>query len=152
MSLGERLQRDLQHAMKAGDKVRVSTLRLLRAALKNREIDQGRALDDAETLAVVQLAAKQRREAIQLARTYGREDIAQQEEHELTILETYLPVQLSLEDILQRIDAVVQELGATSPKDVGRVMKALMPTLKGQVDGSTVNRLVRERLGEGASG
>jgi uncharacterized protein len=146
MSLSERIQQDLQQAMKAGDKLRVSTLRLLRAALKNREIAKRGQLDEAEALEVVTLAAKQRRETIQMARAHGREDIAQQEEHELAILEAYLPEQLSLEDIQQRIDAVVQEVGASSPQDIGRVMKVLMVTMKGRVDGNTVNRLVRERL------
>ena len=85
-------------------------------------------------------------EAITLARQYAREDIAQQEERELAILETYLPEQLNTEDLIQRIDAVIQELGATSDKDLGRVMQILMPAVKGRADGSTVNRLVRERL------
>jgi hypothetical protein len=147
MSLSVRVQHDLQQAMKAGDKLRVSTLRLLRAAIKNREIARRGALDEAEVLEVVTLATKQRRETIQLAREHGREDIAQQEEHELAILLSYLPEPLSLADLQQRIDAAVQEVGATSPKDLGRVMKAVMSDLKGRVDGNTVNRLVRERLG-----
>jgi uncharacterized protein YqeY len=146
MSLCEQFQTDLKQAMKSGDKVRLSTLRLLMAAIKNRQIDKGGALDDAEALDVVRLAMKQRREAITLARQYAREDIAQQEEQELTILETYLPEQLNTEDLIQRIDAVIQEIGATSDKDLGRVMRVLMPAVKGRADGNTVNRLVRERL------
>ena len=147
MSLCEQFQTDLRQAMKSGDKVRLATLRLLTAAIKNRQIDKGRALDDAEALDAVRLAAKQRREAIALARQYGREDIAQQEERELAILEAYLPEQLGTDDLVQRIDAVIQELGATSDKDLGRVMRVLMPAVKGRTDGNTVNRLVRERLG-----
>jgi uncharacterized protein YqeY len=146
MPLSEQILQDLQQAMKAGDKLRVSTLRLLRAAMKNREIARRRELDEAEALEVITLATKQRRETIQLAREHGREDIAQQEERELAILTAYLPAQLSLEDMQQCIETVVQEVGATSPKDIGRVMKAVMSTLKGRVDGNTVNRLVRERL------
>jgi hypothetical protein len=146
MSLSERIQQDLQQAMKAGEKLRVSTLRLLRAAMKNREIAQRRALNDAEVLEEVSLATKRRRETIQLAREHGREDIAQQEERELAVLASYLPEQLSLEEIQQQIEAVVQELGATSSQDIGRVMKVVMSTMKGRADGSTVNRLVRERL------
>jgi uncharacterized protein YqeY len=146
MSLCEQFQMDLTQAMKSGDKVRLATLRLLTAAIKNRQIDKGGALDDAEALDVVRLATKQRREAITLARQYGREDIAQQEEQELTILEAYLPEQLSTDDLIQHIDAVIQELGATSDKDLGRVMRVLMPAVKGRADGTTVNRLVRERL------
>lgn len=146
MSLSEHIQQDLQHAMKTGDKLRVSTLRLLRAALHNREIAKGGALEELEVLEVIKLATKQRRETITLARSHGREDIAQQEEHELAILETYLPQLLGPEEIRQRIEVVVQELGATSSKDLGRVMKVLMPTLQGRADGKIVNRLVNERL------
>jgi len=146
MSLCEQFQTDLKQAMKSGNKVRLATLRLLIAAIKNRQIDKGGALDDAEALDVVRLATKQRREAIAFARQYAREDIAQQEERELAILETYLPEQLNTDDLVQRIDAVIQELGATSDKDLGRVMRVLMPALKGRADGNTVNRLVRERL------
>jgi len=146
MSLCEQFRVDLTQAMKSSDKVRLATLRLLTAAIKNRQIAQGGVLDDAEALDVVRLATKQRREAIALARQYGREDIARQEEQELAILEAYLPVQLSTDDLIQRIDAVIQELGATSEKDLGRVMRVLMPEVKGRADGTTVNRLVRERL------
>jgi uncharacterized protein YqeY len=146
MSLCEQFRVDLTQAMKSSDKVRLATLRLLTAAIKNRQIAKGGVLDDAEALDVVRLATKQRREAIALARQYGREDIARQEEQELAILEAYLPVQLSTDDLIQRIDAVIQELGATSDKDLGRVMRVLMPEVKGRADGTTVNRLVRERL------
>jgi uncharacterized protein YqeY len=132
--------------MKSGDKLRVSTLRLLRAALHNREIAKGGRLEESEVLEIIRLATKQRHETITLAREHGREDVAQQEEHELAILETYLPQPLSPEEIRQRIDVVVQELGATSAKDLGRVMKVLMPALQGRADGSMVNRLVSERL------
>jgi len=146
MSLCEQWQADLRQAMKSGDKVRVSTLRLLMAAMKNRQIAKGAALDDAEALDLVRQATKQRHEAIALARQYGREDVAQQEERELAILVSYLPEQLSTEDLMQHIDTVIRELGATSEKDLGRVMRVLMPAVKGRADGNTVNRLVRERL------
>lgn len=146
MSLCEQFQADLQRAMKSGDKVRLATLRLLTAAIKNRQIDKGGTLNDTEALEVVQSATKQRREAIAFARQYGREEMAQQEERELAILEAYLPAQLSTDDLIQRIDAVIQDLGATSDKDLGRVMRVVMPMVKGQADGTSVNRLVRERL------
>jgi len=146
MSLCEQFRTDLTQAMKSGDKVRLATLRLLMAAIKNRQIDKGGVLEDAEALEVVRLATKQRHEAIALARQYGREDIAQQEEQELAILEAYLPEQLSTDDLIQRIDAVIQELGATSDKDLGRVMRVVMPAVQGRADGATVNRLVRARL------
>jgi len=146
MSLCEQFQTDLKQAMKSGDKVRLATLRLLTAAIKNRQIDKGETLNDAEALDIVRLATKQRREAIAFARQYSREDIAQQEERELAILEAYLPEQLSTDELVQRIDAVIQELGATSDKDLGRVMRIVMPAVQGRADGNIVNRLVRERL------
>ena len=146
MLLGERLCHDLYRAMQQGNKVRVSTLRLLSVALKNCEIANGAALEEHEAVEVVIGATKQRRETIRLAREYGREDIAQQEENELAILETDLPERLDVEEVRRRIDMLVQELNIASPKDVGRLMKILMPTLQGQVDESIVSRLVRERL------
>lgn len=146
MSLREQFRMDLQQAMKQGNKVKVSTLRLLNAALQNREIAKGGVLDDAEVLESVLLATKQRREAITFAQQSGRNDIVQREQAELAILEAYLPTPLSVEELTQRIAAVVQDVGATSLKDMGRVMQALMPTVKGRADGQVVNRLVRERL------
>jgi len=91
-------------------------------------------------------SVKRKRKAIALARQYDRADIAQQEEQELAILEAYLPEQLSTDDLIQRIDAVIQELGATSDKDLGRVMRVVMPAVQGRAEGTTVNRLVRARL------
>jgi uncharacterized protein len=146
MSRREQLQIDLKNALKRGDKLRVSTIRLLNADLQNREIAKGKTLDDTDVVDAVVLATKKRREAIQLARQYGREDVASQEEQELAILEGYLPTQMSPEAILQHIDSVMRQLDSVSPKDFGRIMQALMPVLKGQADGNLVSRLVRERL------
>jgi uncharacterized protein YqeY len=146
MSIRDQLQVDLKEALKRGDKLRVSTLRLLNADLKNREIAKGKAVDETDVLDAVVLATKKRREAIAFARQYGREDMARQEEQELAILESYLPAQMSAEEIQQHIDAVVQKLGAVSSKDFGRIMQVLMPELKGRAEGNTVSRLVRHRL------
>lgn len=146
MSIREQLQVDLKDALKRGDKLRVSTIRLLNADLQNRAIAKGKTLDDTDVVDAVLLATKKRREAIMFARQYGREAMAHQEEQELAVLEAYLPTQLAPEAIVQRIDAVIQQLGVVSPKDFGRIMQALMPTLKGQADGDIVSRLVRERL------
>jgi uncharacterized protein YqeY len=145
-SLREQLQADVAQAMKRGDTVCVSTLRLLHAALQNREIAKRQPLTDAEVLESVALAARQRREAIAFAQQYGRADVAAREQQELAILEAYLPEPLSPTELTQRIEAVVQELGATSPRDMGRVMQVLMPTLQGRAAGETVSRLVRQRL------
>jgi uncharacterized protein len=146
MSIREQLQADLKNALKNGEKLRVSTIRLLNADLQNRTIAKGTKLDDTDVVDAVMLATKKRREAIMLARQYGREEIAHQEEQELAILEAYLPRQLSPEAIAQHIDAVIQQMAVVSPKDFGRIMQALMPELKGQADGNIVSRLVRERL------
>ena len=147
MSLYEQLQVDLKDAMKQRQPLRVSTLRLLHAALHNREIALGHALDESDVLTVIRAAAKQRRESIDSARQYGRDDIVQQEAAELTILESYLPASLSPEEIAQHVEAIVQEIGATSGKDLGRVMQILMPRLQGRVEGKVVSDLVRQRLG-----
>lgn len=146
MSIREQLQADLKSALKNGEKLRVSTIRLLNADLQNRAIAKGTQLDDTDVVDAVVLATKKRREAIMLARQYGREEIAHQEEQELAILEAYLPTQLSPEAIAQHIDAVIQHMAVVSLKDFGRIMQALMPELKGQADGNIVSRLVRERL------
>lgn len=146
MPIREQLQIDLKDALKRGDKLRVSTIRLLNADLQNREIAKGKTLDDTDVMDAVQLATKKRREAIMFARQYGREEMAHQEEQELAILEAYLPTQLSPEAIVERIDTVIHQLGVVSAKDFGRIMQALMPTVKGQADGNLVSRLVRERL------
>jgi uncharacterized protein YqeY len=146
MSIREQLQVDLKDALKRGEKLRVSTIRLLNADLQNRAIAKGATLDDTDVVDAVVLATKKRREAIMLARQYGREDVAHQEEQELAILEAYLPTPLSPEAIVQHIDAVIQQMAAVSPKDFGRIMQALMPEFKGRADGSTVSRLVHERL------
>lgn len=147
MSLYERLQIDLKQAMKQRQSLRVSTLRLLHAALHNREIALGHTLDETEILAVIRAATKQRHEAIDSARQYGRDDIVQREAAELAILESYLPIPLSPGEIAQHVEAIVQELGATSGKDLGRVMQALMPRLQGRAEGKVVSDLVRQRLG-----
>ena len=152
MSLRTRIQSDTVQALKRGERTRVSTLRLLSAALKNREIALGRPLDEVEELEVVRTAIKQRRETIRLAREHGREEIAQQEERELAILEAYLPEPLTTAELIHQIDTVIRELGVSSPRDLGRVMKVLMPTLKGRVEGSEVSRLVRERLSTSKGG
>jgi len=146
MSRREQLQIDLKNALKCGDKLRVSTIRLLNADLQNREIAKGKTLDDSDVVEAVVLATKKRREAIMLARQYGREDVASREEQELAILEGYLPTQMSPEVIGQHIDSVIRQFDSVSPKDFGRIMQALMPVLKGQADGSLVSRLVHERL------
>jgi uncharacterized protein YqeY len=155
--MGERLKQqildDMKDAMRAGDKLRLGVVRMLKAEIQKQEVDlratKGRdyALDDDEVLAVVSRAAKQRRESIASFRSGGREDLAAREEAELGILEAYLPRQLGPDEIRKLVDAAIAESGAASAHDMGKVMKVLMPKVKGRADGKLVNQVVKERLG-----
>lgn len=143
----ERITADLKRAMKGGEKLRVSTLRLLASELKNRRIELGRDLEEDEVIAVVSRARKQRAEAEGQYREGGREDLADKEAAEARILDEYLPEPVSEEELDRMIDAAVAEAGATGPQQMGAVMGRLMPQLRGRVDGAVVSRKVKERLG-----
>lgn len=146
MGLKARLEQDLKEAMRAKDGLRVSVIRLLNALIKNREVDKRRELTEAELLEAVAFSVKLRREAIEEYRRAGREDLAGKEEAELNILASYLPPPLSREELLRKIEEVIAEVGASSPKDMGKVMARLMPEILGRVDGRLVNEMVREAL------
>jgi uncharacterized protein YqeY len=146
MSLQERLQEELKAAMRQRDPVRSNVLRMLKAAIRNAEIDAQRTLDDAGVLAVLDKAAKQRRESIEAYRRGGREELVAAEEAELHIIEAYLPRQLGEAEIRAAVEQTIAELGAQGPADMGRVMKVLMDRLRGQADGKVVNAVVREVL------
>ncbi len=146
MTLKERLQEDLKAAILARDNARATALRLLKAAVRNAEIEQQRELDDEGVLAVLERAAKQRRESIEAYRQGGREDLATTEEMELRLIETYLPQKMGEAEIRAIVAQAVAELGASGPADMGRVMKYLMDKLRGRADGRLVNALVREAL------
>ena len=134
-------------AMRAHDPIRLSALRMLKAALMNREAERGRALDEAESQQVVVSLVKQRRDSIDQFTKGGRQDLADKEAAEIRVLETYLPPAADPAAIERAVAEALQETGATSSKDMGRVMKAAMAKLAGQsVDGKTVNELVRARL------
>ena len=148
MSLLETMTKAIGEAMKARDQTRLSTLRLLKTALMNKEIERGHTLQDAEELQVVTTLVKQRRESIVQFEAGKRADLAAREAAEITVLEEFLPPAMSEEDIRRLVDQVVTETGASSAKDLGRVMKVLMPKLAGSgADGKLVNDLVRRRLG-----
>lgn len=133
--------------MKKHEAVRLSTLRMLKAALMNREIERGHTLDEGESLQVVASLVKQRRDSIEQFTQGGRPELADKERAEIRILETYLPAAAEPAAVEQAIAEAVQETGATSPKDMGRVMKAVMARLAGQtIDGKVVNELVRRKL------
>ena len=126
---------------------RLSALRMLKAALVNREVEKGRALDENESRQVVTAVVKQRRDSIEQFTNGGRQDLADKEAAEIRVLEAYLPPPADPAAIELAVTAAIQETGATSPKDMGRVMKAAMAKLAGQsVDGKTVNELVRQKL------
>ena len=145
-ALQERVATALVAAMKAREAVRVSTLRMVRAALQNREIDKRAPLADDDVLQVLATQAKQRRESIEQYRAGGREDLVAKEAAELVILQQFLPEGLGVEELRTAVEAAVDEVGAGGPKDMGRVMGVLMPGLRGRADGGAVNRLVRETL------
>lgn len=133
--------------MKKHDAVRLSTLRMLKAALMNREIERGHTLDDGESLQVVASLVKQRKDSIEQFTQGGRPELADKEQAEIHILETYLPAAAEPAAVEQAVADAIQETGATSPRDMGRVMKAVMTRLAGQtIDGKAVNELVRRKL------
>jgi len=148
MTIMERISQDMTKAMKARDSQRLGALRMAKAALMNREVEKGRALDDAEEQQVMVSLIKQRRDSIEQFRKGGREDLAEKETAEIAALEGYLPPPVDPADIDRAITEAIAETGATSARDLGKVMKAVMPKLAGQaVDGRTINEQVRKKLG-----
>src|SRR5260221_11077370 len=138
---------DMRAAMKERDQVRVSTLRMLMTSIKNAEVEKLHELSDDEVLDVVGREAKRRRESIEAYGQAGRGDLADKESAELAVLQTYLPAGLSEEQVAALVDEAIAETGASSPKQMGEVMKVLMPKVRGRADGSVVSRLVKEKLG-----
>jgi len=147
MAFIDKISEDLTAAMRAKDTLRLGTLRMAKAALMNREVERGRALDDAESQQVMAALIKQRRDSIEQFRAGGRADLADKEQAEIAVLETYLPPPMDTAEVAALVDASVTELGAASPKDMGRVMKDVMARLAGRtVDGKVVSELVKKRL------
>ncbi len=146
-SLKERLGEEMRAAMKAREKVRLSALRMLTAAVKNREVEVGRALSDEEFVEVAGREVKRRTEAVEAYRNAGRADRAETEGEEQDVLEAYLPAGLSEAEVEALIDEAIAETGASGPGDLGKVMGVVMGKGKGRVDGKAVQAKVRERLG-----
>lgn len=147
MTLSEQISRDITEAMKARDAAKLSALRMVKAALMNGEVAKGRALDAAEAQQVLASLLKQRRDSIEQFRSGGRQDLVDKETAEVAILEHYAPPAASPVEVEQAVDAAIAETGATGPKDMGRVMKAVMNALAGKsADGKIVNELVRKKL------
>ena len=146
MSLIEQIEGDLKEAMRARDELRTGTLRLTLAALRSSEKELGRPLKDDEELQVLQRERKRRTEAAEAFRDAGREEQASQEERELEVIEEFMPEPLAEEELERIVDDAIAETGATSLRDLGRVMADVMPQVAGRADGSTVSQLVREKL------
>lgn len=151
MGLKARLQEDLKEALRARDERRKAVIRMALAAIQLAEADQGGELDEAGILRVLQKEVRRRQETVEELRGTDRRDRLAEEEAELAILKSYLPQMLTREEIAVEARAVIAEVGATGPKDMGAVMKVLMPRMKGRADGQLVNEVVRELL-SGLSG
>ena len=147
MSLADTVNTDIASAMKAREAVRLSALRMLKAAIMNKGVEKGRDLEDAEVLQVVASLVKQRRDSIEQFTQAGRTDLVDKETAEISVLEHYLPPAATAEEIEAAVAAAIAETGAASPKDMGKVMKAVMPKLAGKsADGKSVNEAVRRKL------
>ena len=146
MTLKTQLTEDMKTAMKAGDKPRLGVVRLILAAIKQREVDERIELDDAQVLAVLDKMVKQRRDSISQYDAAGREDLSAVEHTEMAIIEHYLPAKLGEAAILDAIDAAIAETGASGPADMGKLMGVLKPQLAGQADMGEVSKLVKQRL------
>lgn len=146
-TLMERVTQDIAAAMREKNQASLAPLRMLKAALMNREVEKGRALDEAESLQVVASLVKQRRDSVDQFRAGGRQDLVDREQAEITFLERYQPPAADAAAIARAIDAALTETGATGPKDMGKVMKAVMTHLVGMtVDGRAVSDAVKKRL------
>jgi len=146
MTLKKQLQDDLKSAMRAKDEVRKRTLRMALAEIKNREIELQKELDQADIADILHKEVKRRRETLEELTQVSRPELAASERAELEVLMAYMPKQLSRQEIADLADQVIAEMGATSPRQMGQVMAALMPQLKGQADGKLVGQVVRELL------
>ena len=148
MALVERIQKDMTDAMRAKDELRLSVLRMMKSALKHKEIEKIRPLEEAESLQILQTLVKQRRESVEMFTKGGRNDLADKETREIAIIEGYLPAAAGAEDMDRAIAAAITETGATSAKQMGAVVKAARAHLEGKtVDGKALSDRVRARLG-----
>jgi len=146
MALREQINDDLKSAMRSGDAARRDTIRLLTAALKQREVDERKTLTDADVLAVIEKMIKQRRDSISQFEQGGRQDLADKEKQELTLLQAYMPQALGDAEIAAAVAAAIAESGAAGPADMGKVMALLKPRLAGRADMGKVSAAVKARL------
>ncbi len=146
MGLEERLIEEMKQAMKSNDKLRLSAIRMIRSALKNKEIELRKKLEDEEAAKVIQAMVRKSEESVEQFQAGGRTDLVDKEKKEIEIMKSFLPQPLSQEEILKIIDQSIQETQASSMKDIGKVMKLVMPKIGGKADGKLINQLVKERL------
>jgi uncharacterized protein YqeY len=146
MSLLQKFDDDLKTALKTSDRLKVSVLRMAKAALKNRQIDKREELSEEDIISVILTLTKQRKESIEQFSKGGREDLAEKERQELSILQSYLPKQLTIEELDKIIIEAIKESSAEGIKDMGKVMRLIMPRVKGAVDGKIVNQRVKDLL------
>ncbi|MEW8627963.1 MAG: GatB/YqeY domain-containing protein [Candidatus Thiodiazotropha sp.] len=144
--LKQRIQDDVKVAMKAKDKERLGTLRLITAAIKQREVDERAELDDSQVLAILDKMIKQRRDSVEQYESAGRQELADQEKSEIAIIEDYLPAGLSDDEVASLIESAIQEVGAAGMQDMGKVMGKLKPQMQGRADMGKVSGLVKQKL------
>src|SRR5512138_3384490 len=146
MALKERLDQDLKAAMREKAELKLSTIRMLKSAIKYREIELMKPLDDAGVEGVVASEIKRRRDSVEQYKAGGRQDLADKEDAEIKILQGWLPQQLSEDELRAKVDAAIAQTNAKGPKDMGAVMKALLPEVQGRAEGKTVSDMVKARL------
>jgi hypothetical protein len=146
VSLRDQLESGLKEAMKSGDRVAVSAIRLSLSEIKNAAIDKRRPLEDNEVVNILRSGVKKRQESIEIFAKGNRQDLVDKETAEIKVLEAFLPAALSAEEIEALVAAAIAETGAASMKDIGKVMKAVLPRVAGRADGSEVNKLIRAKL------
>lgn len=146
MSLAERLEDEMKSALRAGDKLRLSVIRMARAAVQNKEIEDRGKLDDGAIVKVITGLVKKGEESLSHFQQANRSDLIEKQEEELKVLRSFLPQQLSRDEILMLIEATVKETKALDMRDLGKVMKSLMPKIAGRADGKAVQQMVREKL------
>ncbi len=148
MSLKDELSEAMKTAMRKGDKMELSAIRLLRSEIRNKEIDIGRDIDDEEIVALISKGIKKCQEAIEQFKRGNRSDLVEKEEKEIETLRRFLPRQLTEDELKDIVTQTIEEVGADSPKDLGRVMAAIMPKIRGRAEGKIVSKMVRETLKE----
>ena len=146
MSLKDQLEAGLKEAMKSGDRVAVSAIRLSLSEIKNAVIDKRRPLEDNEVVNILRSGVKKRQESIEMFAKGGRQDLVEKETAELKVIERFLPAGLPAAELEALVDAAITESGAATMKDIGKVMKAVLPKVAGRADGAEINKLVRAKL------